>query len=69
MRLTHAKRLVRLMAVQDVTQRELAAAAGWKSHSYLGRLLRQEAHTLDRAAAVQISQYLGVELDDLFAHH
>ncbi len=64
--LTDRKKLAKLMVIQDVSQRELAQAAGWKSHSYLGRLLRGEVSTLDLEPAVRIAMYLGVGTDDLF---
>ena len=60
------KKLARLMIVQDETQRSLSAAAGWKSHSYLGRLLRGEVKTLDTDAAIRIAHKLRVPIDDLF---
>lgn len=60
------KKLAKLMVIQDVSQRELAKAAGWKSHSYLGRLLRGDVNTLDLEPAVRIAMYLGVGTDDLF---
>lgn len=48
--------------------RELARAAGWKAHSYLGRLLNpnNKARTLEPDHAVRIAAYLGVGVDDLF---
>lgn len=61
------KKLARLMIVQDISQRELAKAAGWRSHSYLGRLLRGEAKTLDTDPALRIAHKLMVPIDDLFA--
>lgn len=64
--LTDRKKLAKLMVIQEVSQRELATAAGWKSHSYLGRLLRGEVNTLDVEPAVRIAMYLGVGTDDLF---
>lgn len=64
--LTDRKKLAKLMVIQDVSQRELARAAGWKSHSYLGRLLRGDVNTLDLEPAVRIAMYLGVGTDDLF---
>ncbi|GAA1992554.1 hypothetical protein GCM10009718_32820 [Isoptericola halotolerans] len=64
--LTDRKKLAKLMVIQDVSQRELAKAAGWKSHSYLGRLLRGEVNTLDLEPAVRIAMYLQVGTDDLF---
>lgn len=66
MQLTDRKKLAKLMVIQDVSQRELAAAAGWRSHSYLGRLLRGDVDTLDIDAAVRIAHYFGVPTDDLF---
>lgn len=60
------KRLAKLMVIQGVSQRELATAAGWTAHSYLGRLLRGDVKTLEVAPAVRIAEYLGVGVDDLF---
>lgn len=61
------KKLARLMIIQEVTQRSLAEAAGWKSHSYLGRLLRGEVKTLGTDPALRIAHKLMVPVDDLFA--
>lgn len=66
MQLRDRKKLARLMVVQEVTQRELAKAVGWKSHSFLGRLLRGEVNSLDADAALRIAHYLAVPVDDLF---
>jgi transcriptional regulator with XRE-family HTH domain len=66
MKLIDKKRLARLMAIQNVSARELSRQAGWKSHSYMNRLLRGEASTLDVEPAVRIARYLGVGTDDLF---
>jgi transcriptional regulator with XRE-family HTH domain len=60
------KQLASVMIVQGVSQRELARAAGWKSHSYLGRLLRGEARTLEPDAALRIAHRLGLPVDLLF---
>ncbi|WLP90221.1 helix-turn-helix transcriptional regulator [Gordonia sp. NB41Y] len=60
------KKLASILIVQDISQRELARAAGWKSHSYMGRLLRGEAKTVDAEAAVRISHRLGLPLEHLF---
>lgn len=56
-----------VVIVQDIPQRELAAAAGWNSHTYLGRLLRGEAKTLSDEAALRIAHKLGMPVDMLFA--
>lgn len=60
------KRLARLMAIQDVSQRELARAAGWRSHSYLGLLLSGKKKTLRTDPALRIAHHLKVAVDDLF---
>lgn len=66
MELLDRKKLAKLMLIQEVSQRQVAEAAGWKSHSYLGRLLRGEAKTLENDHAVRIAHFLGVGTDDLF---
>lgn len=66
MRLINRKRLLTLMAIQDVSQRELARAAGYKSHAYLGRLMRGDVDTLDPTPALRIARRLEVGVDDLF---
>ena len=66
MKLTDRKRLAKLMAIQDVSARQLAKAAGWKSHSYMNRLLSGEVSTCEPEPAVRIARHLGVGVDDLF---
>lgn len=66
MELLDRKRLARLMVIQGVSQRELAKAAGWSSHSYLGRLLSGEVKTLKTDPALRIAHKLQVGVDDLF---
>lgn len=66
MELHDRKRLAKLMLIQGASQRQVAEAAGWRSHSYLGRLLRGEVKTLDPDAALRIAAYFGVGVDDLF---
>ncbi|UZF57668.1 helix-turn-helix domain-containing protein [Gordonia polyisoprenivorans] len=60
------KKLASILIVQDISQRELARAAGWRSHSYMQRLLKGEARTVDAEAAVRISHRLGLPLEHLF---
>ena len=60
------KVLSKLMTIEGVSQRELAAAAGWRSHSYLGRLLRGDARSLEPEPARRIARRLGVPVNDLF---
>lgn len=60
------KRLASIVIVQGHTHRDLARAAGYKSHTYIGRLLRGEAKTLEPEAAIRIAHFLGLPSDDLF---
>lgn len=66
MRLIDRKRLAKLMAIQGVSARALATAAGWSSHSYMNRLLSGEVSTLEVEPAVRIAAHLQVGVDDLF---
>lgn len=62
------KQLAKLMAIQGVSNRQLARAAGWSSHSYMNRLLDPKAgvKSLGTDPALRIAHYLGVGVDDLF---
>ncbi len=64
--LQDARKLAKLMVIQEVTQRELAHAAGWRAHSYLQRLLKGDAKNVEPEPAARIANYLGVGVDDLF---
>lgn len=66
MYLIDRKRLARTMKVQKVTARQLSQVAGWRSHTYLQRLLKGEVNTLRPEPAVRIAAFLGMDLSDLF---
>jgi transcriptional regulator with XRE-family HTH domain len=66
-RLHNLKGLRTLMVVRDVSQRRLARAAGYRSHAYLGRLLRGQVDTLEPEAALRIARFLQVDASFLFA--
>ena len=66
MRLHNRNGLRTLMVVQGVSQRRLAIAAGYRSHAYMGRLLRGEVDTLEPEAARRIARFLQVEAEFLF---
>lgn len=66
MELVDRKKLAKLMVIQGVSQRDVALAAGWKAHSYVGRLLRGQVKSLEIEPAVRIAAFLGVGVDDLF---
>lgn len=67
MELINREKLVRRMEAMGVSQRELARAAGWKSHSYMRRLINGEANTLTTDPALRIAHYLHLDVDDIFA--
>ena len=60
------KQLAKLMTIQEVSARKLAEIAGWRSHSYMNRLLSGEVRTLKTDPALRIAHHLGVGVDDLF---
>lgn len=60
------KKLAQLMDFREVTHRDLAAAAGYKAHSYISRLTRGEVASLTTDAALRIAHHLGVAVEDLF---
>lgn len=66
MQLKDRKQLAKLMVIQGASQRDVARAAGWKTHSYVGRLLRGEVKTLEPGPALRIADFFGVGVDDLF---
>lgn len=66
MQVKDPKTIAKLMVIQGVSQRTLARKAGYRSHAYMGRILRGEVKTLDPTAAVRIAKFLGVGVDDLF---
>jgi transcriptional regulator with XRE-family HTH domain len=60
------RKLARLALIQGATHRQIAEAIGWKSHTYVGRILRGEIRTMDPASAVRLCHYFGVAVDDFF---
>lgn len=60
------KRLAKLLLIQEVKHRDLAAAAGWRSHGMVGHLLAGRKAGVEPQAALAIAKYLGVEVSDLF---
>lgn len=66
MRVIDPKRILKLMAIQDVSARTLADAVGYSSHSYITRILRGEIKTVTPDRAARIARYFGVGIDDLF---
>lgn len=66
MEIRDRKKLARILVIQGVTHRELAQAAGYRTHGHVGALLRGEKKTLTAEAAARIALYLGQQMEDLF---
>ena len=66
MQIRDHKKIAKLMVIQGVSQRQLARAVGWESHSIAGRLIRGEIRSVTPDKAALISKFLGVGVDDLF---
>jgi transcriptional regulator with XRE-family HTH domain len=66
MRVIDPKRIKKLMAIQDVSTRQLAEVCGYQSHAYIGRILRGEITTITPERAARIARHLQVGIDDLF---
>jgi hypothetical protein len=60
------KMLATLMAIHRISQRKLSRVAGWKSHTYLLRILRGDIKTIAPEPALRIAAHFGVPVDSLF---
>lgn len=60
------KKLARLLVIQEISHRQLADVLGWKSHSYVGRIVRGKVRSLDADTALRIAKLLKTPVDDLF---
>lgn len=67
MYLKSSKVLSELMDEREVSQRQLAAIAGYASHSYIARLQKGDVRTLDTDPALRIAHFFGVPVNYLFA--
>lgn len=66
MELIEPKKLAKLMVIQGISQRQLAEDIGWRSHTFIARLLKGEAKSLSPEPAIKIALRLQVGIDDLF---
>lgn len=66
MRVKDPKKIAKLMVIQEVSRRDLAAAAGWASHSYVNRILDGTITTVTPDRAARIARFFKVGMDDLF---
>ncbi|MCM0619820.1 helix-turn-helix domain-containing protein [Nocardioides bruguierae] len=58
--------LKELMETKNVSARRLSVEAGWRSHTYMQRLLRGEETTLKAEPAARIAHFLEVPFGLLF---
>lgn len=68
MQLKDPRKLASLLIVNDVSQRQLAAAAGWgpNSHSFVARLIKGQSSSVSVESAVRIAHHLNVPVSSLF---
>lgn len=66
MQLKDPELLLALMKSKNKSGRQVSTAAGWRSHTYLQRLLRGEVNTLEPAPALAIAEFLDVPPHVLF---
>lgn len=58
--------LGRMIKVKKYSQRQFADMMGWKSHTYLQRLVRGKVRSVTPETAALMSHYLEVPMDVLF---
>lgn len=68
MRLTASgrRKLLKAMLIDNISQRQLARDIGYRSHSYLQRILRGDPYGVSRPFAERIADRVGVPISDLF---
>ena len=66
MKVKDPKHIERLLVIQNASRRQLAKAAGYRSHTYVQRILRGEIKTVTPERAARIARFLQVGVDDLF---
>lgn len=66
MQVPNHQRINQLRVMRHISVRDLAAAAGWSSPSYMHRILNGSVTSVTPDAATRISAYLEVPIDVLF---
>lgn len=56
-----------LQIVRKVSNRDLAKIAGYKSHSYMNKLMKGDATTLNPEPALRLANYFKVGVEYLFS--
>lgn len=66
MKVRDPEHIKKLMEIQEVSLRDLSRSVGWKSHTYLIRILAGRIKSVQPTAAARMARRLGVGIDDLF---
>lgn len=66
MKVRDPKHIKKLMEIQGVSLRDLSRSVGWKSHTYLIRILNGRIGSVQPQPAARMARRLGVGIDDLF---
>lgn len=56
-----------LQIVRKVSNRDMAKIAGYSAHSYMNRIMRGEANTMDPEPALRLAKFFGVGVEYLFS--
>lgn len=66
MKLWNLKGLKSAMRRKNLSNRELARLIGWKSHSYMNKIVNGEVDTMKTDSALRLAFVLDMGVDDLF---
>jgi len=66
MQLKSLKRLKTLMEIHELSARDLAEIAGYKSHTSVVRVLRGESKNFGNDQSLRLAAYFKIPVDDLF---
>lgn len=66
MRVKDAELIKRVMASKRISNRSLARQMGWKSHSYVNRIVSGQERTVTPDTAIKMAHLLGVPVDLFF---
>lgn len=66
MRVKDAELIKRVMESKRISNRALARQMGWKSHTYMNRIISGDERTVTPDTAIKIAHLLGVPVDLFF---
>lgn len=56
-----------LQIVRKVSNRDMAKIAGYNAHSYMNRIMKGDAKTMDPEPALRLAKFFGVGVEYLFS--